>query len=312
MWAVVLNWRDTAMTERCVRALEACGYPDLEILIVDNGSGDGSAAHLATTFPNLHHLALEENLGYAGGNAAGMLRALEEGADAVLVVNNDCLVTPGFLEPLVEELLEHPTTGAAGPVQRNWDGGRLVWANAGSKFDISRAEISPDGPSGPEVPEGGTRAVVDFHCGACLLFRADALREVGPYDPRLFLFSEEPDWSLRARARGWETVVLTSSVVDHLESKTTSRVPAAVAYYLARNPSWLVRRYGSRQDMLRNAVRTLFRRVPRSVAGHLLRGRIRIARACLAGGLAGVFADCRLGERPEDAAPERRYELVGA
>ncbi len=298
------------MTVDCVRALEKCGYPDLEILIVDNGSEDGSPDRLVEEFPFHHHLQLPLNLGYAGGNAAGLLRVLEDpDAFAALVVNNDCFVSEGFLFPLVDELLEHPDTAVAGPVQLLYEADRLLWANAGSRFDMWRACVIPDGPSGNEIPEPGLRAEVQFHCGACALYRIDALREVGVFDPKLFLFGEESDWSMRASRRGWKTVVVTSSRVVHQESTSTSTVPAARSYYVSRNTGWLIRRHGTLLQATVHVARMFLGRWLRSSIARLLSGHPDRAWATARGFLEGVWTDCSYGQLPEEAAFHQAFEL---
>lgn len=310
VWAVVLNWRNAEMTADCVRSLEKCGYPNLEILIVDNGSADGSSLYLRKEFPFHHHMPLPLNLGYAGGNSAGLLRALRDPeCFAVLVINNDCLVSEGFLFPLVAELLDHPETGVAGPVQLRYEDGELVWANAGSRFSLWRARIAPEGPSGREAPAPGRRAEVGFHCGACALYRSDALRDVGLFDPTLFLFGEEADWAFRAAKAGWKTVVQTSSHVIHLESLSTSAVPVAGTYYVCRNTSWLIRRHGSRTQIALQVLRTLFGRGLRSVIKNVIDGRPDIAWAKFRGSAEGLWADASRAQLPEEAAFHQVFEL---
>ncbi len=311
VWAVVLNWRNAELTVDCVRSLEKCGYPNLEILIVDNGSNDGSAEDLERMFPFHHHLRLPLNFGYAGGNSAGILKALEdEDAFAVLVINNDCMVTEGFLFPLVSELLDHPTTAVAGPVQLVYRDETLAEANAGSRFDMWRARVIPDGLSGETPPAPGQRVEVGFHCGACALYRAESLREVGTFDPKLFLFGEESDWSFRAARAGWKTVVVTASQVLHLESRSTSTVPLAKTYYICRNTSWLIRRHGSFAQIALQVLRTVFGRNARSVLGRLLEGDVRLAWATLRGSLEGLWGDAGRGRYPEEAAFHQAFELL--
>ncbi|MER3454853.1 MAG: hypothetical protein C4318_06830 [Acidimicrobiia bacterium] len=313
VWAVVLNWRNAKMTAECVRTLEKCGYPNLEILIVDNGSEDGSPALLSREFPFLHHMHLPVNLGYAGGNAAGMQRALADPSTfAVLVINNDCVVTEGFLFPLVTELLDHPDTAAAGPVQLLYENDELVWANAGSRFSFWLARVVPDGLSSSEVPARGQRAIVEFHCGACALYRADALRRVGLLDPKLFLFGEEPDWSYRAAVDGWKTVVVTDSRVIHPGGRSTDTVPLAKTYYIYRNTSWLIRRHGSTAQIGVQVVRVLIGRGLRSVVASLLRGELMLAWAKLRGNIDGIVGDASRSSIPEEAALQQKFELEHA
>jgi GT2 family glycosyltransferase len=110
---VVLNWNAAWYTRRCLRALAATDYPPdrLEVVLVDNGSLDGSLPQLRWEFPGVRLLANGRNLGFAEGNNRA-LRDLD-GIDFVALVNNDAVVEPGWLRPLVDALVADPRAGAA-------------------------------------------------------------------------------------------------------------------------------------------------------------------------------------------------------
>jgi len=99
--AVVLSWNGTEQTLACLRSLSAATYPALSAVVVDNDSTDDVAAAVAEAFPDVRVIRLEENRGFSGGVNAGLEAALADGADHVLLLNNDATVEPGFLEPLV-------------------------------------------------------------------------------------------------------------------------------------------------------------------------------------------------------------------
>src|SRR2546427_12210458 len=109
---VVLNWSRGAETIACLESLAAADLGGAAILVVDNGSHDGSVAAIRARYPDLQIIALPENRGYAGGNNAGMRAALEAGAEAVLLLNNDTRVAPDFLPPLVDAMNSSPTSAA--------------------------------------------------------------------------------------------------------------------------------------------------------------------------------------------------------
>lgn len=310
VWAVVLNWRDASTTTNCVESLNECGYHDLTVLIVDNGSDDGSEETLRSQFPTREFLQTGENLGYAGGNAAGMLYAVERGAFAVLVINPDCIVEHGFLGPLVKELVEHEETGATGPVQLNLENSKLVWANGGSRFSPWSSQVSPDGPSGPHDPPREGRFRVGFVCGACILLRAEAIREVGPFDPRLFLFSEKPDWCMRAESRGWQTVTVGAARVTHEGSVSTRNARRASTFYMCRNACWVARRHGTWLQATFNAIGALCWRAPHALMANIIRRTPGIGIAAVRGYLSGIFGDCRRGNEPGEAGAERVYEIA--
>ena len=112
---VVLNWNGLADTRALLPTLAACRLPpgwSLTTIVVDNGSTDGSAAAIAAEFPEVTLLALPENRRFAGGNNPGLRLALERGADAIMLLNNDTRADPGLIERLLVALDEVPSAGA--------------------------------------------------------------------------------------------------------------------------------------------------------------------------------------------------------
>ena len=116
---IVLNWNGLADTRALLPTLERCHMPDgwrHRVMIVDNGSSDGSPAKLPAEFPNVELVALGENRRFAGGNNEGLRRALAEGADAIMLLNNDTEADPGVIERLLLALEQDPGAGAAAPL----------------------------------------------------------------------------------------------------------------------------------------------------------------------------------------------------
>ncbi len=111
--AVVLSWNGREHTLACLRSLERVAYEPFSVLVVDNGSTDGSADAVAAEHPDVTLVRLPENLGFAGGMNAGIRAALDEGADAVVTLNNDMEVDPEFVSPLVEAFDADPAAAAA-------------------------------------------------------------------------------------------------------------------------------------------------------------------------------------------------------
>jgi hypothetical protein len=109
--AVVLNYNGYDDTVKCIRSLEKVSYANLKLLLVDNGSPDGSGERLKEEFSRIPIILLKENTGYAAGNNAGIRYALEQGADYVLVINNDVVVDSGFLEPMLNITETQPDVG---------------------------------------------------------------------------------------------------------------------------------------------------------------------------------------------------------
>ncbi|MDI6767801.1 MAG: glycosyltransferase, partial [Bacteroidota bacterium] len=111
MTAVILNYNGYEDTAKCVRSLQKSTYPNLSLVLVDNGSPDGSGIRLKGEFSNLPVILIKENTGYAAGNNMGIRFALEKGTDYVLIINNDVIVDPAFLEPMVNIAETHSNVG---------------------------------------------------------------------------------------------------------------------------------------------------------------------------------------------------------
>jgi GT2 family glycosyltransferase len=219
---VVLNWNGLEDTRALLNSLARCREPggwSASVLVVDNGSTDGSVAALGAEFPRIALLALPDNLRFAGGNNAGVRRALEEGADAVMLLNNDTEADPALVERMLLALDQHPEAGALGPLiyygapsQRIWyAGGRCVvgWGHTAHRGlrDLDRGQYRSIESTG-------------YLTGCCLLARREAWERVGLLDERYFIYAEDADWSLRARRAGLRLLFVPTARLWHRVSAT--------------------------------------------------------------------------------------------
>lgn len=113
---IVLNWRRPAETLACLESLAHMDYPNAQVIVVDNGSGDDSVSVIRQGFPEILILETGENLGYAGGNNVGIRNALVHRADFVCLLNNDVTVAPDFLAPLLAAMGSQPDVGVVTPL----------------------------------------------------------------------------------------------------------------------------------------------------------------------------------------------------
>jgi len=214
---VVLNWNGLEDTRALLRTLERCRVPagwGASVMVVDNGSSDGSAALLSAEFPRIELVALPANLRFAGGNNQGLRRALGSGAEAVMLLNNDTEADPALLERLLLALEEHPEAGAASPLiyfaapsQRIWyAGGHCVPSLGLAAHRGLRA-----------LDRGQYRAIerTGYLTGCCLLARREAWERVGLLDERYHLYAEDADWSLRARRAGFALLFVPTARLWH-------------------------------------------------------------------------------------------------
>lgn len=170
-------------------------------MLVDNGSPDGSGDELHRQFPDVAFLQTGENTGYSGGNNRGIRKALDEGADFVFVLNPDTIVDPGTIDTLVEAALRDDRVAAVAPTVVRMDDPTSVWYGGGT-FDPMRAlGVHWAPPNGH--PAAAEPRPVTFCSGCALLLRAEAIRDVGPFEESYFLYVEDAELSVRLTRAGW-------------------------------------------------------------------------------------------------------------
>lgn len=247
--AVVLNWCGEHDTADCLASLAASTYP-VSILLVDNASPDGSGERLHARFPAVSYLQTGANLGYAGGNNRGFERALADGAEYVLVLNDDTIVDPACVARLVRAL-EVSRAAVAAPQILYYDEPDLVWYGGG-EFSTKRAlglHRRLDCPIDPNQPRGPTT----FVCGCCFLIRADALRRLGGFDESFFAYVEDVEFSLRLTRAGESMVYEPGARILHRIKRGARSTPFQIRQR-DRNRRKLVLTHYAFQDRLRFAL----------------------------------------------------------
>jgi GT2 family glycosyltransferase len=232
---VVLNWNGLADTLACLESLAGVDYPSYDIVVVDNGSTDGSVAVIREQFPDVVLIENDENLGFAGGNNVGLQWVLERGSDYALLLNNDTEVALNFLHLLVETAEADSTIGIAGPTIYYHEQPQIVWS-AGGGIDWRRGQTWMMGLNEHDVGQFGEEPrKVDFVTGCCMLVRRAVLEQVGLLDERFFAYYEETEWCVRAQRAGFKIVHVPQAKIWHkipLDARESSPV---VHYYMTRN-----------------------------------------------------------------------------
>jgi len=220
---IVLSWNGLALTRDTLRSLAQCRLPEdwrMHVIVVDNASSDGSPAMVRAEFPDAELLALAENRRFAGGNNAGLERALATGADAAMLLNNDVMADPLLIEKLLAALAENPQAGAAGPLIYFAPPSDRIWY-AGGRCDPWLAHSSHRAIR--ERDRGQFRSVetTGYLSGCCLLATAEAWKRVGLLDERYFIYAEDADWCLRARAAGYRLLFVPTARLWHRVSASS-------------------------------------------------------------------------------------------
>jgi len=218
---VTLNWRAWETTARCIESLKPEPGAEVDVIVVDNASRDGSVAALRRRFPAVTVLESEANLGFAGGCNLGIRLATERGADFFWLLNNDVEVRSGALSALLARAAADPRVGAVGSVQYDTCNHQLVRVWGGGYVNFLTGI-----PASCSCP--GEIRRLQYLSAASVLLREEALKETGLLDDAFFLYWEDTDLSFRLRAKGWRLAVAEDSLIHH--RGFGSMDPASAAY----------------------------------------------------------------------------------
>lgn len=231
---IIVNWNTKNLLQQCLASLEAnppaCSS---EIIVVDNGSVDGSQAMVQRDFPLVTLIANEENKGFAAANNQAILTSQGEN---ILLLNSDTIVLPNALDIMLKFMRVHPEVGGVGCRLLNEDGTvqRSCWYGFPSlAFALIDAlylwKILPNSrlvrKSEVSVGEASKAIAVDHLLGACMLIRREVVEQVGLMDESYFLFLEETDWCYRIKEAGWEIYYVPEAQIVHLGERSVYKVP---------------------------------------------------------------------------------------
>ena len=230
--AVVVNYEAGDLLEACVRSVLAdASAGDVDLVVVDNGSSDGSIDKLLSSFPDVRVVRSPGNVGYA--RAANLGTAATQ-APIVAVLNPDTVIRPGAAGAMFDRMAREARLGACGPRLKNPDGSDypsarsmptvpvaighgvfgMFWPE--NRFTAKYRQLDAD-PTAPRL--------VDWVSGAAIWLRRTALDEVGGWDERYFMYVEDTDLCWRLRGAGWEVAYEPTAVVEHAQGASTSRRP---------------------------------------------------------------------------------------
>lgn len=249
VWAVVLNYNGALDTRECLASLIKSDYPNLKLLLVDNGSAETAWKTIAGEIPGVEVLDNGVNLGYAGGNNRGIRLAFDRGADFALILNNDTVVEPNMVTRLVAAAERDPGAAMIAPLITFYDDHERI-DSCGTEMDWLRLRPRPalHGRSVAEAPQMPT--AMQIVPGSALLLRKDWCARHGLFDDALFLIHEDADLCLRNRAAGGRNLLVPDAVARHKRSKTLSSYPFLTQYYTARNFLYLAVRRGNTQEKI--------------------------------------------------------------
>jgi len=239
---LILNWNGRNYLEPCLNALRGQTYRAFEVILVENGSVDGSAALVRETFGEwlaegtLKLVELAQNTGFSGGNLEG-LRHAEPEARYIATLNNDTEADSHWLETLVNSLENRSDEWAAvcGAMLFASDTARI--ASAG--IEVRKNGLALDGRGG-ELWKPGAEEEIFGVCAGAALYRRKAIEETGFFDPAFFAYLEDADLAWRLRLRGYRSLYVPDAKVMHLYSGTGGQGSPFKSFQLGRNRLWVI------------------------------------------------------------------------
>lgn len=251
--AIVLTWNDVEMTSECIESVLANDYENLRVVLVDNGSETPCGEEVKRRFPGIELLSLPKNRGFTGGSNAGFDYALELHPRYIHLIGNDSVLSPTAISRLVLYLESAPKVGGASPLIFDQGPERMVQICGGS-IDRNFAIIKRDDFHGPyESREWRTREA-EFLPLVAVMFRANALRQVGTLDESLGTCWEDYDLLVRFADAGWSFVIVGDAEAVHKGRMTTGHRSPYIVYFLIRNRLICLWRYADLSQTVRRPI----------------------------------------------------------
>ncbi len=243
VYLIVLSWNQKQDTLMCLASVSRVTYPNFRVVLVDNASVDGTAEEVREKFPGVKVIRNNKNLGFTGGNIKGAEYVCAQGADYIMLLNNDVEVAPDFLEPLIKVAETDAAIGAIAPLIHFFEPrDRVQSAGCNRKWLGLNNQKLFYGKSDKNIPE---LLESDMVSGAALCIKRKVIEEVGFLDNIYFAYNEDMDLCYRIRKAGYRIVTVKASRIWHKISASTGgyRNPAN-QYLMARGAAIFMRKYG--------------------------------------------------------------------
>ena len=243
VFIILVNYNGEADTIECVQSLNRILYDNVRIVLVDNGSTVPISAEGKIFFEkNCHVIYNDRNSGFSGGNNIGIQYAVKEGAELVLLLNNDTTVEPDFLNVLIEQYDKNREAGAFGGRICFYDNKEMIWYGGGffdPKDGWGRHEKNG------EICSGRTGVVreITFITGCLMLIPVRTIEMIGLLDDSLFLYFEDVDYCCRIMKAGMKMLYCEDAVIYHKVYGSTSGSSNIRYYYFLRNIPVIIKRY---------------------------------------------------------------------
>ncbi|MCP5054112.1 MAG: glycosyltransferase family 2 protein [bacterium] len=259
VYVIILTWNRKDEVIGAVRSLSRLRYRNYVPLVVDNASEDDTVEALKEHYPDVHVLVNSRNLGYTGGNNEGMKYALEQGADFVILMNNDARVHRNMIERMMEVMDSDPRIAVVGSKNLYENDPNRIW---GAWADITYGSMLTRIHGRNQLDEQRFEGVrdVDQVMGCGYMWRKEALEEIGMLDTNFFGYHEDTDWCQRVHNKGWRVVYCGNAITYHkggVSNDPRYKHSMPVMYFLGRNAVLFARKHTGLINMARLLINSL-------------------------------------------------------
>jgi len=230
---IIVTFNHIQLTLECLDSLSRLDYPNLQIILVDNNSTDGTPATIRARYPAVQVVAQTENLGFAAGNNCGIQIALAQNCAYLVLLNNDTIVAPSLVREIIAAFESDARVGIVGPRVCYYDAPTKIWFGGG-KIEWREAQVSRLLVDEEDTPNDLAQSA-DYVAGAALGVKRAVIEKIGMLDPNFYFYFEEVDWCWRAQAGGYEIRLIPRCLVRHHVSATIGVDSPATTYYMTRN-----------------------------------------------------------------------------
>ncbi len=231
---IIVNWNGKEYLNDCLRSVFNQSYENFKVILVDNGSTDGSIEFVKKIYSDVEIIPLDKNYGFAKGNNIGIEKALkDEKVQYIVLLNNDTKVEPQWLEELVKVAKSDEQVGSCQPKMLSLANPKMIDA-----LGISITKNGGAIQDGYGIEDTGQYNQVKEVFGACAgaaLYKREMLSRIGLFDEDFFAYYEDVDLALRARLAGWKCMYVPKAVAYHRHSATVGKTSSFKIYFLERN-----------------------------------------------------------------------------
>lgn len=298
--ALILNYNGKDVTLETLESFRRVTYPNLDLVVIDNGSTDDSRQAVEEVFPEVRHVSVPENHGISHGMNFGLRHALDGDWDYVLILNNDIEVDPAMVGEMVDAAEADPSVGAVGPkAYYYWDRDTL-WSTGG-KIRFRESVTAERGDGEADRGQYDRDGEVDYVNGCAMLVRREALEATGPWDATYFLGVEDADWCMRMKEHGWRCWYAHRAVLWHMISQSTGVYKPFRTFHTGRSTALFVRKFAGPWQKLRFLLFAALA-IPSAFLRELPRGNQKAALEKLRGYVDGWRTE--IPDEPAEQSPE--------